>query len=249
MVGMETLFGKRSVLDDGYVELFDAMIVDPRLKIVNAARVSFNAQATELTDRDLKLIRYLREHGHLSTFRHSCFSFRVRAPIFVFRQWWKYQVGSAWEAQEGVELASPTVIPDTSWNEMSGRYVQLEPAFHVPTEFRGQAVKNRQGSEGIIDMLPDGTSPAQVVTDVYTVAYDAYCRLIDGGVAREQARMVLPFAIYSECVWTCSLQSLLHFLDQRLGAGAQQEIKEYARAIYGLLKPILDDIEELNPET
>lgn len=107
-------FKKITVLDKGHVELMDGMVTDPMLKIVNAARVSFNKEAIDLTERDKKLIKFLIEHEHFSTVRHSYFSFRIKAPLSVFRQWWKYQIGSDWIENENIGSIQ---IPDTSWNE------------------------------------------------------------------------------------------------------------------------------------
>ena len=107
-------FKKVEVLDKGKVELIDGMVSHPVLKVVNSARVSFNKTATDLTDKDVRLVKYLIDHEHLSTLRHSYFSFRVKAPLAVFRQWWKYQVGSQWIENENVGSIE---IPDTSWNE------------------------------------------------------------------------------------------------------------------------------------
>ena len=94
-------FKKIEVLDHGSVELIDGMVSDPRIKIVNAARVSFNKEVQELSEKDAKLIEFLFKNEHFSTFRHSYFSFRIVAPLTVFRQWWKYQIGSEWIENEG----------------------------------------------------------------------------------------------------------------------------------------------------
>ncbi|MDE3246718.1 MAG: FAD-dependent thymidylate synthase, partial [Acidobacteriota bacterium] len=119
------------VLDKGFVRLVDAMGSD--LSVVNAARVSFGKQKDTFEDSDRKLIKYLAVHEHTSPFRHAYMQFHVKAPIFVFRQWMKHQVGC-------------------SWNEISGRYVEFpNDEFFVPASFRQQAKVNKQGSEGEID--------------------------------------------------------------------------------------------------
>src|SRR5580698_2905750 len=79
------MFRKIDVLDHGHVELFDAMILDPRLKVANAARVSYKKESKEYSEKDAKLVKFLFDHGHFSTYRHSYFSFRIKAPLFVFR--------------------------------------------------------------------------------------------------------------------------------------------------------------------
>lgn len=111
---IKKLFRKENVLDKGHVELIDGMITHPMLKVVNSARVSFLKEAKELTERDAKLIKFLIDHEHFSTLRHSYFSFRIKAPLCVFRQWWKYQIGSQWLENENVGSIE---IQDTSWNE------------------------------------------------------------------------------------------------------------------------------------
>ena len=231
------LFKKVDVLDNGHVELFDAMVVDPRLKIVNAARVSFNKESSEFTEKDEKLVKYLYDHGHFSTYRHSYFSFRIKMPLMVARQWWKYQVGSSWQELDETSTDA-IIITDTSWNEMSGRYVEFSPEFYVPESFRKQSKSNKQGSEDVaVETLSNGSSVKDSYIASCTKSYESYQKLIDAGVAKEQARMLLPQSMYTECVWTCSMQTLLHFFAQRLKSDAQYEIREYAKATYQILSP------------
>lgn len=248
-------FRKIDVLDKGHVELMDGMITDPMLKVINSARVSFLKETTELTDRDRKLIKFLVDHEHFSTLRHSYFSFRVKAPLSVFRQWWKYQIGSEWVENENVGSIE---IPDTSWNEASGRYVEFEPEFYIPEVIRIQSKDNKQGSHGKLGLINpyyssdtenDGPMPAIAhatdPVDFFKAScerqYSDYKTLVAQGAAKEQARMLLPQGIYSECIWTCSLQTIMFFLHQRLKEDAQWEIREYAKAIHELVKPLLVD--------
>lgn len=232
-------FKKITVLDKGHVELIDGMVIDPMLKAVNAARVSFNKESTELTDKDKKLIKFLIEHEHFSTIRHSYFSFRIKAPINVFRQFWKYQIGSNWIENENVGSIQ---IPDTSWNEESGRYVEFEPEFYIPESIRVQSKDNKQGSFGKLETeIESGLSPVEFFEQSCLRQYEDYKKLVEAGAAKEQARMLLPQNIYSECIWTCSLQTILFFLHQRLKEDAQWEIREYAKGILELTRPILID--------
>ena len=235
MFKIEDYFAKINVLDHGHVELFDGMWMDPRLKIVNSARVSFAKESKELTDKDLKLIQYLKDHEHFSTFRHSYFSFRIKAPIIVFRQWWKYQIGSNWEE---LENTGSIIITDTSWNEASGRYQEFKPEFYIPNEIRIQSKDNKQGSFGSLDTLPNGENCLDFFKKSCEESYERYKYLISANVAKEQARCLLPQNIYSECIWTCSVQTIIYFLHQRLKQDAQFEIREYAKAILALVKPI-----------
>lgn len=230
------LFKKIDVLDHGKVELIDGMVSHPVLKVVNSARVSFNKEATTLEDRDIKLVKYLIEHEHFSTLRHSYFSFRVKAPLAVMRQWWKYQVGSQWMENENVGSIE---IPDTSWNEVSNRYVEPEPEFYIPKEIRIQSKNNKQGSSGKLERLTTGADPVDFFKNVCDFQYENYKTIVKSGGAKEQARMLLPQNIYTECIWTCSLQTIMFFLHQRLKEDAQWEIREYAKAIKDLVHPML----------
>jgi len=112
------------------VDLIDKLGSD--LSVVNAARVSFNKESVEFSDSDNKLIKYLAKHNHWSPFAHAFVSLRIKAPIFVARQLAKHQVG-------------------LSWNEVSRRYVDDEPAFWFPEVWRGKPVNAKQGSEGEIE--------------------------------------------------------------------------------------------------
>jgi len=232
-------FGTRKVLDKGHIELIDGMVCDPKLKIVNAARVSFNKQVSELTEKDIKLITFLHTHEHYSTFRHSYFSFRIKAPLLVFKQFWKYQIGCDWIENENVGTIE---MPETNYNEMSGRYVQFQPEFYIPEEIRIQSKNNKQGSEGKLLSLPDGEDPVVYFEQSCNLLYERYKYMTDAGAAKEQARALLPVNIYSECIWTCSLQCLLYVLHQRLKSDAQFEIRQYALALLSLVSPILEPL-------
>ena len=197
----------------GFVDLIDRM--GDSVSIVNAARVSFGKRREgRLTDNDKKLIRYLWNHQHTSPFRHVTFTFHIKAPIFVLRQWQKHQVGS-------------------TFNEISGRYVKFDYEIYEPDEWRA-AIKNvKQGSGG---PLTDQKDPMDLYRWSIQHQYSVYNQLIDMGVCREQARFVLPLSTFSECYWTCSLQALVHFLKLRLAKNAQAEITFYAEAIKAILE-------------
>lgn len=243
------------ILDHGFVELVSRPD-SAGLATVNAARLSYGKQVEEFEDRDAKLIAYLLQHGHTSPFRHAMFSFHIKAPLFVFRQWWKYQVGCAWREYEATTdeplgIRRPTEAsrmaravdiqistdPGCSWNELSGRYKVLEPEFYVPTLFRYNTGKQAAN----LPMTPCFNETwQQVMREHNADAMSRYQLMLDAGIARELARLVLPPTIYSEAVWTVSLQAVLHFLDQRLKPDAQFEIREYARGVLDLIRPDLD---------
>lgn len=232
-------FHQEPVLDKGHVELCDGMVCDPKLKIVNAARVSFQKETNVLTEKDIKLIDFLYKNEHFSTFRHSYFTFRIKAPLFVFRQWWKYQIGSDWVENENIGTIQ---IPETNWNEVSGRYVEFAPDFYIPNEIRVQSKVNKQGSFGKLDQLTNGEDPVEFFHNSCVTQFKNYLYLINSGAAKEQARTLLPQNVYTECMWTCSLQCLLYVLHQRLKQDAQFEIRQYAIALAKLVLPILKPI-------
>lgn len=238
-------FKKINVLDKGHVELIDGMVGEPTLKVVNSARVSFAKEANEITDRDLRLVKYLIDHEHFSTLRHSYFTFRVKAPICVFRQFWKYQIGSSWNESEGFGSIE---IPDTSWNEVSGRYIEFKPEFYIPETIRVQSVNNKQGSEGKLEhqfVIENHAgdcelSPVEFFERSCLRSFAAYEAIVKAGGAKEQARMLLPQNVYSECIWTCSLQTIMFFLHQRLKSDAQWEIRQYALAVKSIMEEMID---------
>lgn len=203
------------VLDRGFVRLVDMMGSD--LSVVNAARVSFGKRKDHFEDKDKKLIQYLAQHEHTSPFRHAYVQFHVKAPIFVFRQWMKHQVGC-------------------SWNEISGRYVEFpDDEFFIPTSFRQQSKDNKQGSEGEIEVNHrESARLAYETACKHAVA--EYKNLLSLGVCREQARCILPLGLYSEVYWTTSLQAVAHFIRLRSEGHAQWEIQQYAHAVRALVE-------------
>ena len=197
----------------GFVDLIDQM--GDSLSIVNAARVSFGKRHTgALRQEDRKLIKYLWKHKHTSPFRHVTFTFHIKAPIFVLRQWQKHQVGS-------------------TFNEISGRYVRFDYEMYQPHQWRESAENVKQGSGG---PLMNQSEPADLYKWAVQHQYFIYNQLLEMGVCREQARLVLPLSTFSECYWTCSLQALIHFLRLRLAKDAQAEITYYAEAIKSILE-------------
>ena len=205
------------VLDKGFVRLIDHMGTD--LSVVNAARVSFGKKKDAFEEGDAKLVAYLAEHEHTSPFRHTAMTLHVKAPIFVFRQWMKHRIGS-------------------EFNEISGRYVEFpEDEFFVPELFRRQAKVNKQGSEGMIE-AEDHARARSSYLESCRGAVAHYKELLSLGVCREQARCVLPLALYSEVYWTVSLQAVAHFIRLRADGHAQWEIQQYAAAVRSVVEPI-----------
>ncbi|MGY3804145.1 FAD-dependent thymidylate synthase [Pigmentibacter ruber] len=216
-------------VDDGKVTLADYMGND--LSVVNAARVSFGKRKTELDEKDIKLIKYLAAHKHMSPFRHVVFSFTLEGVSeVVCRQLYKHQVGCSYTSGEFKEAA-------TTWNEVSGRYVEFEPEFHIPELFRKQHTNNKQASnEG--DAVEKNTEAQKIYMSAIENGYSAYKQLLELGVCKEQARMVMPISFKNSLVWTASLEAAVHFIKLRDHEGAQLEIRNLARAIKKLIDPI-----------
>lgn len=199
------------------VTLVDKMGSD--LSVVNAARVSFNKESVEFSDSDNKLIKYLAKHNHWSPFAHAFVSLRIKAPIFVARQLVKHQVG-------------------LSWNEVSRRYVDDEPEFWFPKEWRGKPVNAKQGSFGI---FPDDNPNYNLSMWVESQTMEQlalYLTLVKDGVAPEQARMILPQNTMTEWIWSGSLMAFARVCKQRLDPHAQQETQEVAKMIADIVEPL-----------
>ena len=208
---------KIDVLDKGYVEVVDTLGDD--LTPVNAARVSFGGRSEEFTDKDRKLSKFLIKHKHHSPFRHQTIQVIIKAPEFVMRQWYKHVVG--------IETTSSHVTKDHAWNEISGRYVPYDE-FYLPTEFRKQSDDNKQASDGLVE---DQIKATMKWRDAQSDVIKTYNDLLDMGVAREQARSILPLTVYTKVWWTASFQSVMNFIELRDEPTSQVEIQDYARAM------------------
>tara|TARA_R110000787_G_scaffold35380_1_gene90920 strand:+ start:7552 stop:8196 length:645 start_codon:yes stop_codon:yes gene_type:complete len=202
------------------VQLVDYMGSD--LTVVNAARVSFSKQHSDLQDSDEKLINYLASHKHWSPFAHTSLQFRIKAPIFVARQLAKHQVGLV-------------------WNEVSRRYVSDDPEFYKPEHWRGAAENKKQGSSDEIISINGHNQ----MTDPYHMSLNkalwTYKHMLELGVSPEQARMVLPQSAYTEWYWTGSLYAFSRVCKLRLAEDAQaetsfiaKEIDSRARTLYNI---------------
>lgn len=200
----------------GFIELLDTFGDD--LTVVNAARVSFAKESTEMTERDGKLIKYLADHHHVTPFFHPQARFRIKMPIFVAREWYRHQIGFA-------------------RNEVSRRYVDSTPECWVPAveDFRARDPKLKQGSRP--DAVADASGWHSTVTDAMTGTVALYEKMIAEGVAPEIARCVLPQSMYTEFIETGSLAAYARLCGLRLGTDAQKEIRMYAGALSTLLIP------------
>ena len=204
------------------VELIDKMGTD--LTIVNAARVSFGKRKTEMSEGDEKLIKYLAKHGHWSPFGHASLQFRIKAPIFVARQLVKHQIG-------------------LTWNEISRRYVEYEPEFYEVDKWRGRPINKKQGSsEEEIEWIDRGTRTDALQSQVETIALKNYNRMLEAGVAPEQARMMLPQSMMTEWYWSGTLYAFARVCNLRCAEDAQYETRIVANLIN-------DECERLFPKS
>jgi thymidylate synthase (FAD) len=220
----EEKFPKIKVLDKGFVELIDCM---PRLvpdnedsadyAIAEAARCSYQKGTKTVLD-DKSLINYLMRHNHTSPFEMIEFKFYCKMPIFVAREWIRHRTASV--------------------NELSARYSKMEDDYYIPSRLRLQSLTNKQGSEGDMEEEVE-YQMLDSIEEIGEISYTTYEELLDGGVCREQARMVLPINYYTEWYWKIDLKNLLHFLNLRCDLKAQEEIRVYADAILKLIKPII----------
>jgi thymidylate synthase (FAD) len=199
------------------------------LSIVNDARQSFGARSEQWSDRDAKLLSYLAKNHHTSPFRGVVFKWQVKAPLFIARQWYKHTIASTY------------VDDQLGWNEQSFRYCSAEDAeFYCPSVFYQQSEDNRQAAgKPLSEAETDYTDLAQqYYCAALYAAIEAYEGLLLAGVCKEQARAILPSALFTSFVWTCSLQALFHFISLRIGHGAQGEIVAYAKALLELGRPV-----------
>jgi thymidylate synthase (FAD) len=205
------------VLDHGFVALDAALASD--LAVVNGARVSFNQESDEFTEREEGLIRFLVRERHGSPFEHGYFRFLVKAPLFVVREHHRHRAGHA-------------------YNEWSGRYSKMEPEFYVPDFVRTQV-----GKPGSYTFEPVDDATRELVREEIEQnarrAYDAYERMLEQGVAKEVARTVLPLSTYTKYYWSCNPRSLMHFCGLRNHESAQYEIRQFAAAAESFLERLM----------
>lgn len=202
-------------VSDMQVQYVDHMGSD--INVVNAARVSFAKEVEEFNlEKDSKLINYLAKHGHWSPLAHTSITIRIKAPIFLARQFVKHFVG-------------------TVWNEESRRYIDDSPEFYIPTEWRGRPVNAKQGSVGVLE----GSSLyTNFVVSQTQNALDLYERLLEANVAPEQCRMVLPQNTMTNWMWTGSLVAFARIVKQRTDSHAQQEAQDLGWLINEAVKDV-----------
>lgn len=215
---------KIDLLDHGHVMLLDNMGND--LSIVRAARVSYDAHWRTGEDQgsDDRLLKYLWKNHHSTPFEAVTFTFDVKAPIFVFRQWHRHRT--------------------QAYNELSARYRELPREFYVPDPalIGAQSASSKQArdiNEADDSLLVERKNQANMAHDAMTASFKVYEQLLADGWPRELARSVLPVATYSHMQTTVNLRNLLHFLTLRTDPHAQYEIRVYADAMLKLIEPIV----------
>lgn len=217
-----------NVLDDkGYVILHDVMGSD--LTVANSARVSYDKKSESITEGDRRLIAFLAREGHTSPFRHCTLQFEVYSPLMVARQHFKYIVGSSVLEATGDNM--------DAWNESSRRYITEEPTFYIPKhgEWRTAPENSKQGSgEPLKTDSGQWTSLLMSYADEGVKLYEL---AMAEGICAEQARLFLPaYGMYVRYYWTASIQSVAHFVNQRLAHDSQVEIQAYAKAVLELTR-------------
>lgn len=207
------------VLDHGYVRLVDSMGGD--ISIARAARVSYDAawRAGENEGGDERLIGYLWRNHHTTPFESVTFTFEIKAPIFVFRQWHRHRT--------------------QSFNEVSARYSELPEEFYLPHPdvIAAQSTNNRQGRQR--EPMADAQVYVEMMAAQNISAFATYREMLARGVTRELARLVLPVATYSHMFTTMNLLNLLRFLTLRCDSHAQYEIRVYADAMRDLARLVV----------
>ena len=214
---------KSQVLDKGFVEVVDSLGND--LTVVNSARVSFGKRKETFDKSDERLVRYLAKYKHYSPFRHLQVQFHIKAPEFVMRQWYKHVVG--------IETTSNSSTKDHAWNEISGRYVQVED-YYEPSVWRKQSDDNKQASEGVLDDLQQRRMD-DAYNDLMRKVRMTYDKMVKAGMAKEQARIILPLNQYTEVYWTASFQAIMNFIELRDEPTSQWEIQQYAKVMKELM--------------
>lgn len=206
------LFLEFKVLDKGFVRLVDMLGDD--FSAVRAARVSYG-KGLKTLEKDKNLIFYLMKHGHETPFEHIVFTFHAKTPIFVARQWFRHRIGS--------------------FNEASLRYTELKDEFYIPNHIRVNDLEDKQ--KGIIIEDENLKNRAlEIIEKSLEDSYKTYKELLELGIAREMARIVLPMSSYTQFYWTVNARSLMNFLDLRADSHAQWEIQQYAIHISKIFK-------------
>lgn len=209
---MINIYDQINVLNLGHVRLVEVMGNDN--SIVQSARVSYGKGITT-PEKDERLIRYLMKNEHWTPFEQVELKWHIKLPIFVARQWIRTRTASV--------------------NEISGRYTELKNEYFVPLFWRKQNLENKQGSA---DVFTDEKLKGEY-TDMCENIFKFYNKLLDVGVSKELARIILPVSTYTEWYWKIDLRNLFNFLKLRLDEHAQEEIRMYGLAMERIVKEVV----------
>lgn len=204
-----------SVLDHGFIRIVDKMGDDK--SIVAAARISYG-KSTSTEARDRGLIRYLMKNNHTSPFEMCEIKLHLKMPLFVARQWLRHRTANV--------------------NEYSARYSVLSSDFYIPEPERlgTQSKKNHQATDKEGLELQKKEELVQVLRKQSEQCLETYTSLLEAGLSREVARMIIPTNFYTEMYWKIDLHNLLHFIRLRIEEGAQEEIRVYAQVLADIVK-------------
>lgn len=204
--------------DQGWIILEDHCGDD--LAIVNAARQSFAKRSDTMGSAEIGLINFLMKNRHGTPFEMPDFRFNIKVPIFVTREWQRHRIAS--------------------YNEMSGRYTELKNEFYIPPL---EAMRKQVGKPGAYSFEQmdkvDAMKAQHAIRNSYSNSWQDYCTMLQSGVAKELARLVLPVGIMTQFTFKTNLRSLLNFISLRSAPNAMAEIRECSQAIETLIKPIV----------
>ena len=210
---LEKSLGMETIHQLGFVKLLDVMGDDEEVE--NSARISYG-EGTRKVSQTRNLIRYLMRHRHTSPFEMCEVKFHLKLPIFIMRQLVRHRTANL--------------------NEYSGRYSVMSNEFYLP-EGDYLAKQSTTNNQGRGEPLTNKGSLQFEFNRIYDGASMAYQVLLEHELSRELARAVLPVANYTECIWKIDLHNFFHFIKLRSDSHAQREIRDYADAMYKLVKP------------
>ena len=210
---LEKSLGMKTIHQLGFVKLLDVMGDDEEVE--NSARISYG-EGTRKVNQTRNLIRYLMRHKHTSPFEMCEVKFHLKLPIFIMRQLVRHRTANL--------------------NEYSGRYSVMSNEFYLP-EGDYLAKQSTTNSQGRGEVLEQQGLLQFEFNRIYDGASMAYQVLLEHDLSREVARALLPVANYTECIWKIDLHNFFHFVKLRSDSHAQREIRDYADAMYELVKP------------
>ena len=194
----------------GTIQLVQAYAND--LTVVNAARVSYGKHTNTLTEPDIKLIHYLMKNGHGTPFEHNMLTYKITCPIFIAREWFRHRTAS--------------------YNEISGRYTQLPQTKWTPQPHQ---LRTQTGKPGHYQYQPANPTQAQqahqIIQNINQQTQQAYQQLLNLGIAKEHARIILPLTQTTQFIYTTNARSLLNLISLRNHPTAQHEIQQYAKTL------------------